>query len=132
MAFIEWKDDFCVGNPVIDQQHQNLVAMINKLHDAMKIGKAASEAKTIINEMVDYSVMHFTTEEKIMQEIKFPDLQSHIKEHRAFVQKAQEFQTQIDNGSLSIGIHIASFLKDWLSNHILINDKAYSKYLPKS
>jgi hemerythrin len=131
MAFINWSKDFSVGSQEIDSQHQTLVAMINKLHDAMKVGKASAEAGNIIKEMIDYSKFHFDSEEKLMKQINYPGINEHIKEHKAFMDQAHEFAKQMETGSLSVGIQVANFLKDWLSNHILVNDKAYSPFIAK-
>ncbi|MRS05224.1 bacteriohemerythrin, partial [bacterium] len=83
MAFLQWKTDYSVANEQMDKQHQVLVEMINKMHDAMKMGKGSSEAEKIVSEMVEYSAMHFAAEEKLMAQLNFKDLNQHIVEHKA-------------------------------------------------
>ena len=129
MAFLQWKSEYSVGNDQMDQQHQVLVELINKMHDAMKMGKGSSEAEKIVSEMIEYSAMHFSSEEKLMNQIKFVGLNQHLIEHKSFMTKANEFQEQINSGSFTLSMDIANFLKDWLSNHILVNDMAYAKLL---
>jgi hemerythrin len=132
MAFYSWKQEYSVGNDLIDKQHQVLIEMINKMHDAMKMGKGSSESEKIVSEMIEYSAMHFAAEENLMKQIHFTGLTEHLKEHKAFMVKALEFQNQINLGSFTLSMDIANFLKDWLTNHILINDKAYAKELKKN
>jgi len=131
MAFIDWKQEFSVGNAEIDAQHQKLVAMINDLHTAMTQGKASKMVEEIVIKMVDYSKVHFAAEEKMMQNYKYSGLADHIKEHQAFIAKAHEYEDKIKKGSFSVSISIATFLKDWLTNHILKVDKAYSVLFSK-
>lgn len=126
MAFYEWQDSFSVGSKEMDEQHKKLIAILNHLHDAMKAGKAAKEIGLIVDEMVDYTKFHFSAEEKLMADKQYIGLGSQKAEHAAFVKKAQEFQNEISSGKLSVSIDVLNFLKDWLTNHILIIDMKYS------
>jgi hemerythrin len=129
MAFYSWKPEYSVENDLMDKQHQVLIEMINKMHDAMKVGKGGVEAGIIVNEMIDYSAMHFAAEEDLMKKHHYVGLNDHIKEHKAFMLKAAEFQKEISKGSFTLSMEITNFLKEWLTNHILVNDKAYSMVL---
>ena len=126
MAFIAWKSEYSVGNDEMDDQHQKLIAMINELHEAMTQGKGSKMVADIVIRMVDYSKVHFEAEEKLMKKHNYSGLADHITEHQAFIAKAHEYELQIKNGSFNVSISIATFLKDWLTNHILKMDKAYS------
>jgi len=126
MAFITWKSEYSVGNDEIDAQHQKLIEMINELHEAMTQGKGNKLVGEIVLKMVDYSKVHFSAEEKMMQKYNYSGLTDQIAEDQAFVAKAHEYELQIKNGSFNVSISIATFLKDWLTNHILKVDKAYS------
>jgi len=131
MAFITWKEGYSVGSDEMDAQHQKLVAMINKMYEAMTAGKGRAEVNGIVKEMIDYSKFHFDAEEKLMKQYRYPGFNEHIKEHHAFIAKALDYEKQIAAGVFTISIEITNFLKDWLTNHILVNDKAYSSVLPK-
>jgi len=129
MTFYSWKQEYSVGNDLMDKQHQAIIEMINKMHEAMQVGKGGIEAGNIITEMIDYSVMHFAAEEELMKKIHYVELNAHMKEHNAFMIKAADFQNQIDSGSFTLSMDIITFLRDWLTDHILVNDKAYSKVI---
>jgi hemerythrin len=129
MAFYSWKTEYSVKDDLMDKQHQVLIEMINKMHDAMKVGKGGVEAGIIDNEMIDYSAMHFAAEEELMKKHHYAALSDHIKEHKAFMLKVGEFQKEILTGSFTLSMEITNFLKEWLTNHIMVNDKAYSKVI---
>jgi len=126
MAFYEWQANFSVGVNEMDEQHKKLIAILNQLHDSMKAGKAAKEIGLIIDEMVEYTKFHFAAEEKRMTEKNYIGLASQKAEHAAFVKKAQEFQKEVNSGKLAVSLDVLNFLKDWLTNHILITDMKYS------
>lgn len=126
MAFYEWQESFSVGSNSMDEQHKKLIGLLNHLHDSMKSGKAAKEIGLIVDEMVEYTKFHFSAEEKLMTEKQYVGLASQKAEHAAFVKKAQEFQKEISSGKLAVSLDVLNFLKDWLTNHILIVDMKYS------
>ena len=76
--------------------------------------------------MVEYTKFHFGAEEKLMIEKNYTGLAFQKSEHSAFVKKALEFQKDINSGKLAVSLDVLNFLKDWLTNHILISDMKYS------
>jgi len=126
MAFLTWKSEYSVGNELMDKQHQALIELINKLHEAMKTGKAGKEISLIVDEMVEYTKFHFGAEEKLMAEKNYVGLASQKDEHNAFIKKTVQFQNEVNSGKLAVSLEVLNFLKDWLTNHILITDMKYS------
>jgi hemerythrin len=87
MALIEWNADLSVGVGEIDEQHKKLIGLINSLNDAMASGKGKDILKGILDGMVNYTSMHFKTEEKYMDEFQYGETFHHKTEHKNFVKK---------------------------------------------
>lgn len=128
MAYFPWRDEYSVNIGAIDTQHKQLVALLNKLYDAMRDGKGKGLSGNVLNELVEYTKFHFATEEKLMQEHSFPGFLAHLSEHTRLTKKVIEFQQQFNSGSL-VSVQLGSFLRDWLINHIMTVDKNYSAFL---
>lgn len=129
MAYIEWNDTYSVGVKQMDDQHKKLVDLINQLHDAMKAGQASKEAGTILKGLVDYTHYHFEAEEKLLGKEIYPGLLSQQKMHKVFTAQIEQFQADFASKSLTIGVKMSEFLKDWLLTHISNEDKKYGKFL---
>lgn len=127
MALINWDDSLSVNVGEIDQQHKMLVAMINELNDAMRMGKGKDVIGKIINSLFGYTATHFKTEEKYFAQFGYPDTDNHKKEHAAFVQKVMDFKDGFEKKKLSLTIEVMDFLSNWLKNHIKTTDKKYSQ-----
>ena len=125
---IHWSDSYSVGYSEIDDQHKKLVEMINQLYEAFLQGKADSITGDIIQKMMDYTILHFTEEEKFFEKHNYPGRASHIAEHRSFVERIEVFRDDFRNESMTISYEIMHFLRDWLISHIQDSDKEYSKY----
>ncbi|MCC6932951.1 MAG: hemerythrin family protein [Deltaproteobacteria bacterium] len=125
MAFMQWSDALSVGIKEIDNQHAQLVALINKLHEAMRSGKTKEALSEILKELISYTGNHFATEEKYFDQFKYEATATHKIEHKKLVQQVLDFQKQFESGKISLSIDIMNFLGDWLKNHIQGTDKKY-------
>ena len=112
----------------IDRQHQKLIAMVNDLNDAMKIGRGKETLGDILNGLVTYTVTHFQTVEKHFGRFGYPETDQHKKEHTAFVEKVTDFQKKIESRNLFLSLEVMDFLSDWLKNHIMGSDKKYASF----
>ncbi|MDR1507900.1 MAG: bacteriohemerythrin [Treponema sp.] len=131
-SFIVWNDDYSVQFRAIDEQHQGLVAMTNDLLRGCRQSGAAADdifMKTLRG-AVEYAQVHFYTEEKYMKQAGYPELESHKKEHAAFVDKVLETVKAFEEGEAD-PFDLAVFLKEWLLTHIAVSDKKYAPYLAR-
>lgn len=129
MSLILWNNSLSVNIKHVDSQHQKLVDMINLLHDAMKKGQANTTVTKILNDMVTYTLVHFKTEEELFDKYQYPGKKVHKVEHDSFIKKVEEFINDFNSGRKTLSIDILNFLTNWLSNHIKIQDKAYTSFL---
>jgi len=129
MAFIEWSDKLSVGISSIDDQHKKSVEIVNRLHTAMGAGKGNEILDKIFNELINYTAEHFTTEEMYFKLHKYPQESIHKKEHEDLVKQVLELQKKFATRKTGMTLSTATFLKEWLGNHILSADKDYSAFL---
>jgi len=127
MAFLEWDDSFSVKVGEIDNQHHELVNMLNNLNGAMKTGKCKDNLGGILDEMVDYAATHFAFEERYFDQFDYLKSFTHKKEHAKFVKKVLAFQDGFENGHTILSLDVMTFLKEWLVNHIKGSDKEYTQ-----
>ena len=119
---IEWDASLSVQVKEIDKQHQKLVELINKAYRA----KDKEEINKIINELVEYTRVHFSTEEKYFEEFNYPEKAEHEEEHANLITKVLEFKKDLDSGKIDIK-EFLDFLSKWLEDHLKIMDQKYVK-----
>lgn len=129
MALLTWTDDYSVKIKRIDDQHKNLVKLINDLHEGMRSGKGKEALGTVLSELVEYTKTHFAAEEKMMQDHGYAGYLKQKIEHDALTKKVVEINANYQSGKTTLSIDVMSFLKDWLIKHIQGSDKLYSGYL---
>ena len=131
MVLMQWVEDLEVHNSTVDGQHRQLVDALNELADAVEAGRGAEQLQLTLDFLVIYADMHFSDEENLMRNGGYPDLEPHIAQHRAFMAKAEDLRAQAAAGFATLDVALLEFLKDWLMNHIMQQDKAFESYLPQ-
>ena len=129
---IKWDKSFYVNIEEIDQQHEKLVGIVNSLAEAMADGEGKKVLAKIIQELVYYTKVHFQTEERILQLIDYHKLKEHKRQHREFVDKVTEFQTNFDRGQLGLTVEVMNYLCEWVRNHIKKSDKQYAQFIDEN
>jgi hemerythrin-like metal-binding protein len=129
MSLITWNNSLQLGNKTIDTQHQKLVDLINELHDSMKAGKGKDQLGTTLTELVNYTVYHFQTEEKLFEQYGYPEKEGHKKIHTDLLQTAGKIKEDFDSGKIVLAMEVLDFLKKWLNDHILGSDKKSVNFL---
>ncbi len=129
MALFTWNDSFSVKVALCDQQHKKLFEIINQLADAMRTGQGKQAVVKTAGELLQYTHTHFQEEEALLEGAHYPQLAAHREQHRKFVSDVEALARQIREEGGASSIQVLNLLRDWLINHILKTDKAYSDFL---
>jgi len=126
---MEWSDEvYSVGLPEIDEQHKTLFNLVNTIHAAIYEHKGTSACVGVLEELADYTRVHFALEEKLMQQGHYPAFEQHRALHHDLVKQVVALLEQIHAGHAKISFQLLHFLRGWLKNHILVEDKKYGEF----
>lgn len=121
---MEWSSQLDIGLEEINRQHQALLHLINELYHLLKHNYGLSSIKRVVQGLIDYTANHFKYEEVLFDQIDYSQTKEHIEKHNQLVAQVLDFQKRVERGD-DIGDELMSFLKNWLSQHIMREDKAY-------
>lgn len=122
---MEWSDSLDIGIDEINRQHQTLLHLVNELYHLLNHNYGLNSIKRVVQGLIDYTANHFTYEETLFDQIDYSQAQHHREKHQHLVQEVLDFQKRVERGE-EIGDELMSFLKNWLTQHIMREDKAYS------
>ncbi|MDR3580599.1 MAG: bacteriohemerythrin [Oryzomonas sp.] len=128
MSIFVWDKSFELGIEQFDEHHRHLVGLLNKTYDDFTAGISQESLGSTLDELIDYATYHFAAEEHWMKKHRYPDLQQHQGEHERFSRRVVEIQKDYHGRKAKLSLEVLSFLKDWLSFHILKTDAAYGKF----
>jgi methyl-accepting chemotaxis protein len=126
---MSWGPKLIIGIDEIDDQHKELVSLINQLHKAMKMKKGRKTSGKILTGLAEYTVYHFDHEKSLFEKYGYPETEEHLKIHDELVAQVVAFKTQFDEGHASLTMDLMDFLNSWLKEHIMKTDKQYVPFL---
>lgn len=123
-----WKDEFNIGIKIIDDEHQRLFQIINKLFALDEEEKMNPRAcQEGIKYLKTHALKHFDDEEKYMELTDYEDLEMHRRLHRDFRDNtlpALEDELLREDFSPSSVEHFLAVCAGWLIGHTLTEDLA--------
>lgn len=128
---MEWSNALSVGVEAIDDQHKQLVAMLNEINEGIRGGWGKEARDEVLVKLVDYTLTHFATEESLMQIFNYPEEKAHKQAHAELIQMVEQYIRKYSQDPNTSSYDLLFFLKRWLFQHILRNDKALGEYLAK-
>jgi len=126
---IQWNAGFEVGYGTIDSQHRQLVDILNVVMDGLKKPTGDIATQTALKRLIDYTKSHFSTEDNLMVEHKYPDIAAHRKQHSDLIAKVDALHADVKAGKQLVGPKTVMFLQNWLVDHILKTDKRLATFL---
>ncbi len=124
---IQWKESYRLGIDEIDDQHKKLFEIANRAYELLKndfVTDKYDRIVSIIEELKDYTVYHFSFEENYMASINYRKLLSHKVIHDDFIAKISEVDLDnVDENQDEYLMGILDFVVEWIEQHILGTDK---------
>ncbi|MGR9013575.1 MAG: bacteriohemerythrin [Gammaproteobacteria bacterium] len=125
-----WNKNFEVGVPLIDEQHQKLVELLNVLAGHLAYQSDIPTLNNVFNDLAEYAIYHFQAEEAIWHSF-FPEDAWELKhkdDHRRFLSTVNKIMSEKTTRPLDQVIEeILTFLTQWLAFHILDTDMRMAK-----
>jgi diguanylate cyclase (GGDEF)-like protein/hemerythrin-like metal-binding protein len=120
---VEWNEGLSLGVKALDDDHKNLLNIINKLSLAISNDEAQNFIESIFEDLHNYAIDHFHREEELLKKCNCKKLDEHIKQHREFSSKIPELKANLSHSKdSSTAQEVSFFLTDWLFNHIIEED----------
>lgn len=126
MPVFDWKPSYSVGVKRCDEDHRKLFLLISDLRSAIRSGKASPIPEKIVEELESYSIFHFSAEEALLAQTKYPGLDAHRAEHQSFINTLAKFRKE---GIAGQSYEVLNFMNQWLVHHIKHTDQRYSAHL---
>ena len=131
-------DKYKTGIEMVDEEHKKLFEIIRETNDVINtefVHDKYDEIMRLLAELKNYTEIHFSDEENLMEEIGYPGLEAQRMAHESFVEKLVtidlEELDEIDDNQQEYLLHLIDFLLGWLVNHIIGMDKKIADYMAK-
>lgn len=130
--FFKWSADYSVNVAALDDQHKELIAILNRLFIAVSKLEGSKAISGTLDDLMSYTEKHFALEESLMRQAKYPDFDAHKAEHQRLLAQLDQFRKKHQSEEKPIYFEMLGFLKAWLRDHILSVDRKYYPSMQRS
>jgi len=134
MARIEWTDEYKLGLPAIDADHEQLLDLCNEFLDAAQACASIAQLAGTLEKLILRTRAHFVAEERMLDRHGYPGLAIHKAEHERLLVQAETLKARYEDAAhqdevSTVTVETAEFLQVWLLDHIRTNDRPYRPFL---
>jgi hemerythrin len=126
-----WDEGIGTGVASVDTEHRLQVSLVNALEELLRRKQDPALVERTLAQLVDFTSVHFHSEELLMRLYSYPHLEAHAAAHAKLLEQAgtiREQQRSDGAGPLAI----VDELRAWLVTHIKSMDQQFALWLAKN
>lgn len=131
MSKLQWTDNLSVGIDLIDSQHKQWIDRFNRAAEAVAEKLGMTQVASTLDFLVDYTEVHFSTEEKHMTANQYDGLAEHKAKHdelrATLADLVRDFKEE--GVSQSLVDALDTMLGAWLVQHIQDVDQKFGAFV---
>ncbi len=131
MIKVEWRREFEVGYERIDFEHKIFLGLICDASLALELGLDHQRILRHLEEIKHYALFHFVSEENIMHDIDYPELENQKREHQMLLAQLDDKIHQYRNEAIDLDA-VVEFLFGWFALHTTQADTRLGQYIRSS
>ncbi len=128
---MEWSAALATEHHLIDEQHQQMITLLNDLHSTLTQTGQSDELPRQLEALCDFTMEHFATEERLMAHLNYPHLERHRIQHDRLAAQAQELNHRCQCGQQLLCSDVTEQLREWMLDHFLGEDRELGLFLQR-
>jgi len=117
------------GEASIDAEHDLQMQLLDSLTKSIESGADFAPIKHILEQFIEFSDMHFLSEQLVMRLHGYPAYEPHLQEHTRLMKKVREIRETVFRGERAPSLQLIQELRDWLIDHIASEDVAFGEFM---
>ena len=113
----------------VDHEHSVQIQLINLLSKAVEEQADDDEKLSILKQLIEFSQVHFMSEQLIMRQHGYDGYDEHDNEHVALVDYLQALQQRVSADDSGIDLEQLNELREMMLNHIGLQDQKLAIFL---
>jgi hemerythrin len=129
LTLLTWNHTCNVGVRAMDDQHGILMDTMNDLRLTLVRGSDREQVSELLDRLLEFTRMHFSSEEQLLEQTGFSGLAEHRAEHQFFLSKVQDSMHRAQHSENLQMRPLLCFLRDWYIEHFEGLDQEYGSWL---
>ncbi len=122
MVLLQWKDEYATGIDEVDEEHRDLIDVINRLHELLLAEDARMTVPAFFARLLEGVSAHFALEERIMGESRYAELAAHREDHERLLEEIRDLMEAFGHAEEVDSVDLAMRLEPWFRHHFATHD----------
>ena len=121
-------DESATAGPVsLEHQHVQIIAKYNEFITSLRHTTSSNDIPAKFQDLISYIGIHFTSENILMEMLKYPGCDSHREQHVSFIRRVNTFVMEIKEGRSAVN-ELVLYIGHWLLGHALVADMEFGDF----
>lgn len=134
---IEWRKEMSVGNESVDNDHRNLIELVNSFERSIDTFETTGNLIVALKQLEEYSKQHFDREEMYQELIGYSGLEQHRISHQELIIQLKELieKVSMQDSLEEAGMNKAQFIefvRHWLIDHVIKEDLLFKPFAKRA
>jgi hemerythrin len=122
MTLLEWKPQYSVGVPAVDDEHRLMIAMINELHGQLGDNQDQETLEMFLGDIHAAIAAHFALEERFMRKADYDEYEGHKEDHEQLLDQLMDLMDEhLEDPGTSNDL-LRQKLGSWFASHFASYD----------
>ncbi|MCP5093510.1 MAG: hemerythrin family protein [Gammaproteobacteria bacterium] len=122
MSLLEWKPEYSVGIASMDDEHREMIALINDVYAKLGTSPDADTIEDCLEEIFNTISLHFALEERIMREQGYDEYEDHKEDHEDLLDEIRDLMDEFVADEKEGARRLEEGLSGWFSKHFVSFD----------
>jgi hemerythrin len=127
-----WDEGISTGVGSMDTEHRLQVSLVNALEEVLRQNQDRALADRTLAQLIDFTSVHFHSEELMMRLYAYPQLDQHSAAHAKLLEQVRSIKQRHDSNESAQALEVVVELRGWLVNHIKSMDQGFALWLAKN
>jgi hemerythrin len=123
-----WNERLDVGNEAMDHEHHLQIGLVSAFVDALEKGHPGM-ARRLVDQLLQHSIVHFGSEDLLMETTTYPDRAAHRGDHDRFLAGIREIKRAHEAGDVEAATTAALDFRTALAAHMNDADRRLAAHV---
>ena len=117
MSLLEWKPEYSVGIASMDDEHREMIGMINGIYAQLAESSNADDIESCLEEIFATISAHFALEERVMRDAGYEEYEEHKENHEDLLDEIRDLMDDFAADAEAGSRVLEERLSLWFSKH---------------